>query len=269
MVNKSDGFSLLEIIAALAILGIVVAVTLPVTFRRVDVNREKTTILEMMEIHHAMVGDPGLGTYGFLGDMGKLPETITDLIQQPIGATVFTHTNHTNQVGMGWRGPYLHGFSSDDITRDAWGNLYQYSSTGANAGQIISAGPDRDINTSYDNIVYPADGPVETTGSLLLTVLINRIAEPADVTVNIYSTDNGNESSTVISKTTGDDARGYSGFYFHNLKHGIHAVTVSYVPPNDIYAVRRTVNVGIRANAQKNFKVWLETDGLVSLKRGT
>ena len=263
MSNNPKGFSLIEVVAALVILAITVAVALPATFRRSDADREKATISEMMEIHRAIVGDIELGTYGFLGDMAKLPDMLTDLIVKPAGAPVF-NTNHTNNVGMGWKGPYVSDFSEDDLIRDAWGTPYQYSPTGNNAGQVISAGMDRDINTTSDNIVYPADGPLKTTGDLYLTVTANDIAEPAYMTVNVYSTDNGAESATVITGTTGSRGSGYAGFFYHTLKHGIHAVKATHVVPNST-SISRTVNVGIRAGAQKCYILRMETTATVTL----
>lgn len=269
MKNCVKGFSLIEIIAALAILAIVTGIALPFSFRSLDTERERLTISEMQEIHQAIVGNPELGTYGFLGDMGKLPDNLIDLIKKPTGISDFNH-DHTNRVGMGWKGPYLSSFSEDDLRTDEWGTLYQYSSTGINAGQVISAGPDRDINTIADNITYPADGPVKTTGNLFLTIFVNGIAEPAEVTVYVYSTDNGNESATVLTKTTGSDGRNYPGFYFHDLKHGIHAVKATH---SDLLSadatgiiVSRTVNVGIREHAQKNYKIYLGTAATSKLK---
>lgn len=262
MKNCVKGFSLIEVIAALAILAIVTGIALPFSLRSLDTERERLTISEMQEIHQAIVGNPELGAYGFLGDMGKLPDNLIDLIKKPAGISDFNH-DHTNRVGMGWKGPYLSSFSEDDLRTDEWGTLYQYSSTGTNAGQVISAGQDRDIDTTADNITYPADGPVKATGNLYLTVIVNGISAPSGVTVNIYSTDNGNESAAVLTKTTGSSGRSYPGFYFHDLKHGIHAVMATHTETATI--VSRTVNVGIRALAQKNYKLYLETNVLVKL----
>lgn len=266
-IYNPKGISLIEIIAALAILATVAAISLSGIFSQLNAARERATILDMKELHRAIVGNPELGIFGSLGDMGKLPDTLKDLIVKPAGAPDFNH-NHTNRVGMGWRGPYLNGFSEDDVIRDKWGTPYQYSPTGPNAGQIISAGPDKDINTTADNIVYPADGPLKTAGSFLLMVLVNRIAEPCGVTVNIYSTDNGGESATILTKTTGVDGSAYPGFFFHDLKHGIHAVKVTHTGTKDgvSYTVVRTVNVGIGANAQRDYEFRLQTQADAKLK---
>ena len=57
--------------------------------RRVDTG-------EMLRrVQEAIVGDPQRETFGYLGDVGDYPATLTDLLENPGGATV------------GWDGPYL------------------------------------------------------------------------------------------------------------------------------------------------------------------
>ena len=53
---------------------------------------------------------------------------------------------------MGWRGPYLLE-GVDEIGRplDGWGTPMDLVD-----GQIRSAGPDRTISTTADNLVYPS-----------------------------------------------------------------------------------------------------------------
>ena len=100
-----------------------------------------------------MVGKPGDGRFGFVGDIGRLPASFQELAQ-PGGLPAYT-TSTTRGIGMGWRGPYVNiGTSANDYLTDAFGRAY----TGASSGQVRSAGPDG-VAGNADDIVYPPAAP--------------------------------------------------------------------------------------------------------------
>ncbi|HHT9134705.1 MAG TPA: hypothetical protein ACFYD2_07370, partial [Candidatus Avalokitesvara rifleensis] len=116
----------------------------------------------MVKIYEAIMGEPSQRCYGYVGDMGKLPDTLTDLNTRGTQPSYTTST--TNGIGMGWRGPYINvGRELGSYLKDAWGNNYRYGfvgdpgndntwgtaddvqgldNGGINTGIIQSAGPD-------------------------------------------------------------------------------------------------------------------------------
>lgn len=193
--QTSEGFTLIEVTAALAILAVVTAILVSVGGNLMDANRANDAITEMAQIYTAVVGDPSKNYYGYIGDTGQFPSTLMDLVQDP-GGSVY-----------GWKGPYLQGARVDSgVLYDTYGSPYECyyyeDNTQAVADQfaIISRGPDRDTTnmaasnsctdfngsampSSYaqsgvdrDNVVYPrfTDNPsllkYNHVGTLSLTI---------------------------------------------------------------------------------------------------
>lgn len=251
------GFSLIEIVVVLGVIAILLGAATPFILGQMEAKREKSTREEMKNIFRAIMGEPTKGDFGYIGDMGKLPDTLADLVVKPTGVSAFNY-NHTNKVGMGWRGPYLHGFSPETLTTDEWGYPYQYSPSGANAGQIISNGQDHDLTTTEDNIIFPTSPP-QTNGALLVTVNVNNLPQPKSVTAEVYQTINGAESN-MLTAVTGTST-GYNTFQFE-VTQGIHAVKV-YHNKGLSTAVSRAVNLAIPAGQQKNAIIELWTAAAV------
>lgn len=124
--NKSKGFTLVELIVVLLIIGILSGVTL----RAIDLTRERSmftdTTKKLNELGKAITGNSDLIAegrrvdFGFIGDMGRLPLSLDELIK-----------NTTNDIN--WHGPYIKiDFLEDTVNpnfkRDAWGNEIEYSS---------------------------------------------------------------------------------------------------------------------------------------------
>jgi hypothetical protein len=96
---------------------------------------------EAARIYAAIVGSPATGNYGYLGDVGRYPASLMDLLRDP---------------GLeGWNGPYLSGISvENDAMVDPFGSPFEYyyvSDPGAaiDSLAVISKGPDHaSTNTS-------------------------------------------------------------------------------------------------------------------------
>ncbi len=58
MNRRHAGFTLLEIIIVIAIVGILAAGITPLALQSFEVDRERTTLDEMKEIQKAILGDP-------------------------------------------------------------------------------------------------------------------------------------------------------------------------------------------------------------------
>lgn len=264
--QKMRGFTLVEMVLVLAIVAILGGLLAAVVLNLTEAARTDATETEAERIFKAIVGDPSKGNYGYLGDMGRLPATLTELLAQ--GSQTAFHTadagvDHVGRVGTGWRGPYLTGLS-EDILKDTWGKDYSYTNTGNSAGQIKSGGPDGDLNTTSDNIVFPADLPVGTTGTLVVHVLVNDIPQPTGLTVEVYTTDSTGEqvkrSGTDGTQTTA--AQGSTPFRF-SVPHGVTVVKATHTSAG--VTVTRTVNVGVAANTQVEKRIIMKTTATVSM----
>lgn len=175
-----QGVSLLEATISLLILGVVVFVTLPVATRFLDVRREEGTREQLLNLKRAIVGQPRrvlparevLTQFGYVGDMGRVPASLQDLVEQ--GTQPPFQVDSVSQVGHGWRGPYLRADSVEDVLNDAWGNPLLYTvapGTDPVTGATVEA---RIRSTGLDGIEGTAD----------------------DLTVNLYRTE-------VFSEVTG------------------------------------------------------------------
>ncbi len=134
IIKKSNrGYSLIEMVVVIIIIGILATVVLKSMSRATDVSRTEETKKEMELLANAITGDPELvsgGTrsdYGYVGDIGALPPNWDALIANPGYAT--------------WAGPYIKdefaiGAGDTEFKSDGWGVPYSnpvsvsFSSTG-------------------------------------------------------------------------------------------------------------------------------------------
>ncbi|OGS07705.1 MAG: type II secretion system protein GspG [Elusimicrobia bacterium RIFOXYA1_FULL_47_7] len=113
--KKENGFTLIEILLVVAIIGILVSVVLPRLIGRTEEARISSTRLQIENI--------GTALDAFELDNGRFPTTqegMEALMSRPSGVS-------------NWKGPYL----KKRIGKDAWGGQFVYISPGSN-------------NTDYD-----------------------------------------------------------------------------------------------------------------------
>ncbi len=129
--NREAGFTLVEVVMVIIILGIITAVAMKSLDSGLESARVEETRNELNQLVAAIAGNPNLYSngvrtdFGYVGDVGSLPPTLDALVTSPGYAT--------------WRGPYIasdFGNFSDDYKRDAWGAVYTY--TGSNT--LVSTG---------------------------------------------------------------------------------------------------------------------------------
>lgn len=233
MKNK-EGFTLFEIIVVLAIVGILASVTVTVGFSLLNSAREKATFEEMREVYTAIMGNSELGTFGFVGDIGRLPDDVTELVDktgQPdygIKSTTDDPPENSNGIKWGWNGPYLNiGEDPDSYGNDAWGHPYAYDNV---TGRITSNGIDGAPGT-LDDIVYP---PYEVSyrGDVALTVFVKGMPNQYEsggtnvtIEVTIYSYDNKNDRMYSFGAINSNVNEGKS-FSFFGLTQGFHPVKI-------------------------------------------
>ncbi|MCL0096385.1 type II secretion system protein GspG [Thermodesulfovibrionales bacterium] len=138
------GFTLIEVLAVLVILGFFVAMAAKVFMGQDDQRRFDETRMRMGEIREAILGREGafaLGQRQFAGyvtDIGGLPALVdvdpgTGTPPQPVGlweqgTLPGWGFQSTSRIWMGWRGPYLETPPrGDNILRDGWGNPFHFS----------------------------------------------------------------------------------------------------------------------------------------------
>lgn len=134
-ITRQQGFTLLEIVLVLFLLGLMASSTLFLTQNVEDQAKYDETKNRLKMIRTAIIGDtrrtingrPEIS--GFAADMGRLPECLRELLTQRYCDDSDDlppwEQDANSQVWAGWRGPYLVGnseISGQVHFRDGYGN---------------------------------------------------------------------------------------------------------------------------------------------------
>ncbi len=142
----TSGFTLVELVIIIVVLGIVAAVAIPKYGTLTESAKINATKSEMQTIKKAIIGNAEIiagGEYvdrGFEGDVGFAPPRLEDLVTKP--DSIPTYDKFTRQ---GWNGPYLDG-AGGEYLNDAWTVPYAYDPA---ARTITSTGTTPNIVTSF------------------------------------------------------------------------------------------------------------------------
>ncbi len=213
---RQRGITLIEVAIMLAVLAILASAVTPTVMQRIMDARVDATRTEVKNLYEAVAGrenDPG--TFGFVGDMGRLPATLEELVK-PVNLSVYSAQTVRN-VGIGWNGPYINsGMSQDDYLVDGFGRPYGPIKN----GQIRSAGADAVFDTP-DDIVYPPNPPVIVGRVSVIVKQQNDdgsvLIDPPGYAVNLYYANNGRQALLTATAPP---------FVFENVPRGLHAVIV-------------------------------------------
>lgn len=118
--RTSSGFTLVELLVVLAILGMLAALVGPQVLNQLGGAKTKAASIQIRDFEQA------LELYKL--DVGRFPrseEGLDALVRAPSGA-------------KGWNGPYL---KKDEVPEDPWGNAYEYRVSGSKI-EITSLGAD-------------------------------------------------------------------------------------------------------------------------------
>lgn len=146
LLENNHGFTLVELVIIIVVLGIVAAVAIPKMGLLTDNAKINATRDEMATLKTAIVGDARAvsgGEYinrGFEGDVGNPPNSLIDLAVKPDSIPAYDKFTR-----LGWNGPYIDSAGQDYLT-DAWGNTYTYDPL---TRTIISTGTTPNIVVSF------------------------------------------------------------------------------------------------------------------------
>lgn len=140
------GFTLIELILVIVILGIIAAVAIPRMGDFTESSRQSATLSELQTLKRAIVGNPSVvagGRYidvGFEGHLGHPPASLGELGRMPDSLAVYNKFTR-----IGWNGPYLDTSGGKFLT-DAWKTDYIYDQSGRT---ISSVGGSDTITISF------------------------------------------------------------------------------------------------------------------------
>jgi general secretion pathway protein G len=116
---RARGFTLLEILVVLAIIGLIAAIAAPQVFKSLGGAKSDSARVQIESLSTAV------DLYRL--EVGKLPPDLEALVEKPSGEDR-------------WNGPYLR---KRTIPVDPWGNAFQYRAPGENADfDLYSLGAD-------------------------------------------------------------------------------------------------------------------------------
>ncbi|MBM3216286.1 type II secretion system protein GspG [Candidatus Poribacteria bacterium] len=124
--GRDDGFTLVEILVVITILGVLIAVVSPTVLSRIDQAKVTAARVQMREFSSA------LEQYAIdTGDYPASEDGLDALYTEP-------------ETAVGWLGPYMPG----SLKSDPWGNAYVY----------VYPGDHQDVGYAYDLTSYGKDG---------------------------------------------------------------------------------------------------------------
>lgn len=133
-IHRSQGFTLLEMIVVLVIIGLIMGLVGPRLFGQADRAKVQTADTQVKMLRGA------LDTMRL--DIGRYPS-------QEEGLGLLQNAPTDPNLARRWHGPYL----ENGVPDDPWGNPYQYSQepSGSRAFSLYSFGADGKANGSGDN----------------------------------------------------------------------------------------------------------------------
>jgi general secretion pathway protein G len=143
-VGRRAGFTLIELIVVMVILGLLASLVLPKFARRQEQARRSTTIAQIGLMRDALEL--------YMQDNGRYPTTSQGLV-------AFLEEPTAPPKPRKWDGPYM-----DGMPRDGWGNDFIYESPGTHSQDydITSLGADaQEGGEGLDEDIYSWDLPRE------------------------------------------------------------------------------------------------------------
>lgn len=157
--RRSDhGFTLVELLVIISVLGVILAFFVPTIVSRITTNARRTaTIQEMRVLRDAIAGDPDVRmagemvVTGFKNDVGRLPRDLVELATRNPFEGFYGGVNYIGKetlpawdpyIKRGWNGPYVREDGNMGFRYDAWGVEYRFFVESNDTIGLLSAGPD-------------------------------------------------------------------------------------------------------------------------------
>lgn len=165
--NQSAGFTLLELLVVIGLLGVVAIASMTIIIDTKDIESLDATEKRWNQIRYAIIGDTSRTlnnepmVSGYVADMGRLPANIQELFiqgDQPDWAEYDLYTADTGysaKYGGGWRGPYLYTAGSANF-RDGWGNVDSLNRDEDADGSVADEADDDATNFGWVLTYLPA-----------------------------------------------------------------------------------------------------------------
>lgn len=182
---------------AMGVIAILAALMIPLLSQLTAGSRALKANDEAARVYMAIVGNPAVGSYGYLGDVGRYPSSIMDLVRNP---------------GLeGWNGPYLSGISIvGTVVVDPFGSAFEYYNavdpgSVSDVLAIISKGPDQsstntsltpNVASTYAGAPLPSSGTYSTTAPNPDNIEYPRFTNNADA---LYYNNVGTLNLTIVN----------------------------------------------------------------------
>ena len=115
--SLKPGFSLMELMIYMAIVGLLLGVAVPALMKKLDKGRESTTSQVLLTVKNAI--------NLYYADTSRYPDTLRDLVRKPLD----------EKTGKRWDGPYIELKGDAESPEDGWDNELVYRRLEPGAGK--------------------------------------------------------------------------------------------------------------------------------------
>lgn len=167
--SEHQGFSLIEVVVALAIIAILAGAIAPLALKSLNQAREQRTRSDLKTVYEALFGARDRRVSNMRADYGYAGASLAQMTTRGVIRAYGIYATQPALSG-GWNGPYWTGMQSPvGLPQDAWGRPFQLRFIGGGY-QILSLGQNGVLespgqNPLGDDLVYPLPpNPLPVTG---------------------------------------------------------------------------------------------------------